>query len=498
MAGNKNEAIGAGSGSKSPRAGKSRKGIIWLIIGVIVLAVVALAIIYVFRMRTNATSTYQTTTIAYGTLTATIGATGNVHTNQTAVLTWQNTGSIGSVKVKPGDQVKVGDVLGSLLLAPLTQSNLESNLVTAQENLAELASPEAIANAKLAITTEQSNVINAQYGVNNLQYWKNDALIQDQYANVVIARTNLDKAQTTYEDANVGEYINNADEAALYQALYDAQLAYDAAFNSFSTYSQKPTQRQIDEAQATLDLANANLTQNKTYLAALTGGTVPADATGTALLQLKQAQLAVQIAQENLDAARLTAPFNGTVTEVSGMVGDQVSPGTEAFRIDDLSQMKVDVQVSEVDINSVQVSQPVTLTFDAIAGKGYTGKVVEVAQAGDSVQGAVNFIVTVVLTDTDASVKPGMTAAVTITVEQLNNVLLVPNRVVHLVNGQRVVYVLRNGQLSEIPVTLGATDDTSSIVISGDLSVGDVLVLNPPTNFTPGQGGGPGRMFGGG
>jgi HlyD family secretion protein len=180
------------------------------------------------------------------------------------------------------------------------------------------------------------------------------------------------------------------------------------------------------------------------------------------------------------------------------MVGDQVSPGTEAFRIDDLSQMKVDVQVSEVDINSVQISQPVTLTFDAIAGKGYTGKVVEVAQAGDSVQGAVNFIVTVVLTDTDASVKPGMTAAVTITVEQLNDVLLVPNRVVHLVNGQRVVYVLRNGQLSEIPVTLGASDDTSSIVTSGDLSAGDVLVLNPPTNFTPGQGGGPGRMFGGG
>jgi HlyD family secretion protein len=184
------------------------------------------------------------------------------------------------------------------------------------------------------------------------------------------------------------------------------------------------------------------------------------------------------------------------------MVGDQVSPGTNAFRIDDLSQMKVDVQVSEVDINSVQVGQPVTLTFDAIAGKAYNGKVVEVAQVGDAVQGAVNFTVTVVLTDQDNSVKPGMTAAVTISVKQVNNALLVPNRAVRLVNNQRVVYVLRNGQAVEVNVTLGASSDTMSEVALGDLKVGDMVILNPPTNLftrpSGGAGGGGGSPFGGG
>ncbi len=216
--------------------------------------------------------------------------------------------------------------------------------------------------------------------------------------------------------------------------------------------------------------------------------------------KLEQAKLAVQTAQANLDAAKLTAPFGGTVTEVSGMVGDQVSPGTKAFRIDDLSQMKVDVQVSEVDINSVQVGQPVTLTFDAIAGKAYTGKVVEVAQAGDSVQGAVNFTVTVVLTDPDKSVKPGMTAAVTITVKQMNNVLLVPNRAVRLVDNQRVVYILVNGQPEEVNVTLGASSDTMSEVVSSDLKVGDLIILNPPSTLfnRPNGGGGGGGPFGGG
>ena len=313
-------------------------------------------------------------------------------------------------------------------------------------------------------------------------------------------RRSLDKAQTAYDNAKVGQYINNANEAAAYQALYDAKQAYDNAQYYYSLYSQKPTQRQMDEAQAKLDLANATLKNAQIYLDVLTGGAVPSDATGTALLQLEQARLAVRTAQANLDAAKLTAPFDGTITEVNGLVGDQVSPGTKAFRIDDLSAMKVDVQVSEVDINSVQVGQPVTLTFDAVAGKSYAGKVLEVAQAGDSVQGAVNFTVTVVLTDMDKSVKPGMTAAVTITVKQVNNVLMVPNRAVRLVDSQRVVYILANGLPKQVDITLGASSDTMSEVVSTNLKAGDLIILNPPSTLfnRPNGGGGGGGPFGGG
>ncbi len=159
--------------------------------------------------------------------------------------------------------------------------------------------------------------------------------------------------------------------------------------------------------------------------------------------------------------------------------------------------MQVDVQVSEVDINSVNVGQPVTLTFDAISGLSYSGKVVEVAQAGDTIQGAVNFTVTVELTNADSNVKPGMTAAVNITVQQLNNVLLVPNRAVRLVNNQRVVYILLNGKAQEVSITLGASSDTMSEVASSNLKAGDLIILNPPSTLfnQPNGGGGP---FGGG
>ena len=175
--------------SKQSNGSKNRRLRTWIFI---VLAIVVIAVVGVLILRKRASSTattqYQTVAAEKGTLTATIGATGTVRSNQTAVMIWQNTGTIGVVNVKPGDQIKTGDILASLILAPVTQSTLESNLVTAQENLAEMTSPQAIANAKLAITTAQTDVINAQSGLNNTQYWKNDALIQNYYANFVIAK----------------------------------------------------------------------------------------------------------------------------------------------------------------------------------------------------------------------------------------------------------------------------------------------------------------------
>jgi HlyD family secretion protein len=151
-----------------------------------------------------------------------------------------------------------------------------------------------------------------------------------------------------------------------------------------------------------------------------------------------------------------------------------------------------------VDINRVKVGQPAMLTFDAISGKEYNGKVTDVSSFGAPSNGVVNFSVTVELTDADAQVRPGMTAAVNMTVEQLTNVLLVPNRAVRLQNGKQVVYILENGQPKAVEITLGASADTNTQILSGQVKAGDLVVLNPPTTLTaPGSGGGPGVIIGG-
>jgi len=154
--------------------------------------------------------------------------------------------------------------------------------------------------------------------------------------------------------------------------------------------------------------------------------------------------------------------------------------------------LQIDVEVSEVDINSVDVGQTVIINFDAVQGVDYHGEVVAVAGSGTSTSGSVNFKVTVELTDADELVKPGMTAAVLIQVRSVEDALLVPNRAVRVVDSKRVVYVLNeDGTLRSAEVRLGATSDTYSEVVGGDLREGDAVVLNPPSTIElgPGEGG---------
>jgi HlyD family secretion protein len=215
---------------------------------------------------------------------------------------------------------------------------------------------------------------------------------------------------------------------------------------------------------------------------------------------IKAAEARVAAAQATMKLSWVEAPFSGTVTMAEPMPGDTITAGSSAFRLDNLSSLLVDVEISEVDINQVEVGQEVFLTFDAILAQEYHGKVVEVSPVGVQQQGIVNFSVTVELDDHDDQVKPGMTAAVNIVVTQLENVLIVPNRAVRVMEGKRVVYILSAGQLEMIEIELGDSSDLYSEVADGDLEAGDVIVLNPPLDFfqmsnggpPPGMGGGPG------
>jgi HlyD family secretion protein len=198
-------------------------------------------------------------------------------------------------------------------------------------------------------------------------------------------------------------------------------------------------------------------------------------------------------AQATVNQAFIEAPFDGEITVVDVKSGDQVQPGTLAFRVDDLSRLLVDIDVSEVDINQIKEGQQVTMSFDAIQASEYHGEVVEVALVGNNIAGVVNFTVTVELDDPDEQVRPGMTSAVNIVIEQIDEAMLIPNRAVRVVEGERVVYILNNGQLEPVQVTLGASSDLYSQVVDGELSAGDTIVLNPPSTLLQGgpMGGGP-------
>jgi len=165
-------------------------------------------------------------------------------------------------------------------------------------------------------------------------------------------------------------------------------------------------------------------------------------------------------------------------------------------KLDDLSHLFVDVDISEVDISQVKVGQAVSMTFDALPDQEFTGIVTDIASYGASVNGAVNFTVTVEIQNPSAEIKPGMTAAITITVDQITDALLIPSRAVRTVDGQRVVYVLRNDLPVSVNITLGASANNYSQIVQGEISEGELIILNPPSGgfFPAGGAGGSGGI----
>jgi multidrug efflux pump subunit AcrA (membrane-fusion protein) len=89
----------------------------------------------------------------------------------------------------------------------------------------------------------------------------------------------------------------------------------------------------------------------------------------------------------------------------------------------------------------------------------------------------VSYAVTIEVDPSDVAIRPGMTATTDILVAQRDNVLLVPNRAIKTNGQQRVVEVMRQGQIVQVPVTLGMRDEVVSEVLEG-LEEGDEVVVS--------------------
>uniref|UniRef100_A0A7C4PWD0 Efflux RND transporter periplasmic adaptor subunit n=1 Tax=Bellilinea caldifistulae TaxID=360411 RepID=A0A7C4PWD0_9CHLR len=455
-----------------------RKTVIWIIIGVV--AAIAAYFVYQSYQQAQAAqnTAFQTEPVRRGELTALVGATGTVRANQTAVLAWQTSGQVGEVLVEVGQQVSQEEVLAELKKSSLSQSLIlaEADLVNAKKALENLLESDvARAQAQLNLAQAQEAYKKAQDQRASKNYQRASPLTLDEArTNLELAKIELKEAERVYDLFDNLE-VDNPQRMNAYSRYLAAQRNLQRAQANLNYLESLPDQLEIEKADANLAVAEANLKEAEREWERLKDGPDPDD--------IKAAEARIAAIEATLAQVRLRAPFAGTITEVNIKPGDQVNPGTVAFRMDDLSRLLVDVQVPEIDINRIRIGQPARLTFDAIPGKEYNGKVIEVGQVGTPVAGVVNFSVTIELEDADQAVRPGMTAAVNIVVDQIENALLIPNRAVRLREGKRVVFLLKDGVPSPVAVTIGAISDTYSEVIGGEVKEGDVIILNPPTQF---------------
>ena len=522
----------------------------WWVIGIIVVVGAGGFLAYrawVARQASTASAVnIQTTTVERGSLPATISTAGTVRSGQSAVINWQTSGKVGSIKVKLGDQVQADQVLAVLdpnSLAP-SMINARQNLNDAKKTLDDLVNSklqqaqalQAVQNAQKALDdlkqTGASGSAQAQQAVATAQIALKDAqtkrtamnyahstnplVVENALTNYMLAKVQYKEALKAF-DKVAHLKLTDPKRANALKNLLAAEQKMQTAFATYNWYLLPPSPNDIAQADAALAVAQANLAQAQTNWDNLKNGP---DSASSALAEatladaqrkwervkngpnpddIAAAQAAVDAVQATLNQVQLTAPFAGKVSDVSILTGDLVNSATNAFQIVDLSNLYVDLTVAEIDISSLQVGQQASLAFDAIANKQYTGVVTKVGMVGASTQGVVNYPVTVQITNPDESVRPGMTAAVSIVIAQHDNVLMVPNQAIQVTGNRRQVIVLFEGQQIPVQVTIGLTNETMSEVTGSQLKEGDTILVNPPavTTNSGARGGGIIGGFGG-
>ncbi|MCS7071806.1 MAG: HlyD family efflux transporter periplasmic adaptor subunit, partial [Anaerolinea sp.] len=151
------------------------------------------------------------------------------------------------------------------------------------------------------------------------------------------------------------------------------------------------------------------------------------------------------------------------------------------------SQLHVDLAVDETDVVRIAPGQPVTLRLDALPDAAIRGTVTRIAAVPTVAGQLVTYPVEVTIDPGDQPVRIGMSATATITVRELSDIIVLPNRFIRIDRdtGQAFVVVeSAPGDFREVQVALGERGEIESEIVSG-LNDGDVVVLLPRETFDP-------------
>lgn len=344
-------------------------------------------------------------------------------------------------------QQNLQTLTGSPDPAELAAAQLEvAKAILEQQSLSPTPTPAESTAAQLAVTAGQQRV---------------DQLIHPPASVVSAAQGELAKAKL--------------DLAALRATRQGTGLsALRAAVKAARTrlHQLRPTADVIATAQSDVRRALADL-------AVLRQRGAPASAIDLAL-----ARLTVVVSRQRLGLARhlageltVRARSTGTVTSLLTTPGAAVDPATPLMRVQDLGNLVVALDLSEFDVGHVRVGELTRVSVDALGGRTYKGRVIDLAPSGTDVGGVVNFPVIIALQGTgggSASVRPGMSVSARIVTRIQRDVVRVPSAAVS--GGNQVTVRESSGALTPRPVKLGLEGPQVVEVRSG-LQPGDQVLI---------------------
>ncbi len=426
---------------------------------------------------------YETYTVARGDIYATVSASGIIEPSQEVKLAFKGTGKVAEILVDIGDAVSKGQLLARLEddELQLQVKQARAGLTLAQANLNKAKAP--VSAADLAAAQAQVESARAQAEAARAAY---QALLQGpSAAQRRVAEAQLKRAEVALKHAQEAydqiAHLPNAGLLPQAIQLEQATIDYEAAKANLDVTLAPPTESQKAQALAQIAAAEAAVAQAEASLHRLQQGPTSED---LAVLeaQVEQARIGVESAELALRNTQLISPIDGVVGVINIRTNEFPPPGQPAMVVANPEGFHIKLNVDELDIGQVQVGQTALVSVDALGDAQLTGVVARIAPVATSTPvggGVINtYEVVINLDPTDEPLRSGMTATVSIITQRAENVLIIPNRVMHLDESNHKPYVEK--LVEDIPtrvyVTLGLRNEQYSEVVDG-LEEGDVLVI---------------------
>ena len=248
------------------------------------------------------------------------------------------------------------------------------------------------------------------------------------------------KAQSDYDKVAHKPDAESSDEAL---ALEAAKLAYEIAQAEFDRLLEGPSAAELEQLR----------------------------------VELQEAELALQQAQERLEGTRIYAPFAGTVLSIQVQEGENVYGYNPVLRLADLTQWEIRAEIDELDIAEVRPGQAVRIRLDAFPGETLEGTIRRVALGVSEGRGVTSYAAWIDFDPRGLPIRVGMGANLTITTARVEETLLVPRSAVRQIGRNRVVRLWQNGRAQEVVVTTGLANQDEVQILSG-LVEGQIIWLD--------------------
>ena len=497
-----------------------RKRNIWII----VILIIIIASFFIFGKKNNAGS-IQTGFATKQNIQETVLSTGQVISGTNLNLSFQGSGVVSKISVKEGDTVKRGQFLASInessALATLTTAR--GSLAQAKANYEKLLAGATAQNIKTvqdSINSAKQDLTNAYNGaVNTLNNsyttsynaYNTAQSIKDNYFStqdpqgiqVSNAKDNINKNML-----NIQTYLDTAEKSmapadfdtAISQTVLSLNNVYDdmniirvqcdqgvyfykvtdndkSAINSQKTLI-NTTLTSVTSLQQNIASLKLSLQKSQDQLSVTTAPPTKADI-DLQEAQILSAQGQVDSAQTILNNLIITAPEAGTITQVNVKVGEQAQVGQGVITLQNVNDLHAEADVSEANIATLQLGQPIDYTFDALGpDQHFAGTVLTINPASTVISGVVDYLVKGSL-DNIPNIKPGMTANMTILVAKKDNALAIPSTAIINKNNKQYVRVIddpKNKTYHEVQVGVGLQADGGLVEITSGIKDGQEIV----------------------